>query len=214
MHSQSAITDFTYITQDKFSAAVHKTITEMALHAGTYPSPPVVLDPPSTPGTLSSLLKVWDDTLAKPIYEAQTGDLKNARATVQTAVTANGKYVNTIAKGDVAKLAESGFPVSKLHAPVGDLAAPNSVKVEKGDAHLTFYFNIETVEHARGYLIAYTPAANTETDPNNWTIRWAPSHTITLAGFVADTKYKFAACAAGSSKNLFFTHATTNLYAL
>ncbi|HEX7415548.1 MAG TPA: hypothetical protein VF411_16025 [Bacteroidia bacterium] len=207
MHKQHANTNFSAVLQDDLSPDAHNIINLMTANASIYTSPTIPLV------TVSRYLAAWDSTLNAAPYTGQTGDLKNNRTALEMALNTNGIYVNSIAKGDLAMLEKSGYTISVLHAPVGDLLAPTSVAVAKGTAALTFDFNIAVVLHAHGYLIAFTPVSNTVTDQNLWTIKWSHKHKNTFGGFVKGVEYKFAACGVGSTNNVFWTNSHTTLFA-
>ena len=207
MHKQHANTDFAHVLQDSLGPDVHNIINLMTANSGIYGSPTIPLM------TVSRLLGVYETALNAAPYAGQTGDIKNARTALEAALNTNGIYVNSIAKGDLAMLEKSGYPISVLIAHVGDLVAPTSVAMSKGAAALTFDINIAVVLHAHGYLFAFTPVSNTVTDPNLWTIRWSHKHKNTFGGFVKGVEYKFAACGVGSTNNVFWTNAHSTLFA-
>jgi len=207
MHKQHANIDFTAIAQADFSAAARLTVTELGINATVFPNPPVALP------MLTSQIDIWDGIIKKPEYSGKAADLKNARTTIEDSIRKNGIFVNGIAKGDTALLAKSGYPISKAHAPVGDLLPPDSLTVTNGTAPASFDIEIATVENARGYLFAFTPVSNTGSDPNLWTIKWSPKHINTFTGFASGTQYKFAACAVGSSNTVYWKNAPANLFA-
>lgn len=207
MQKQHANINFHDVIQGDLSPLAKLIVTDMTANAVTYPNPPVALT------VVTTQINAWDAIIAKADYPGKTGDLKNARTALETSLKLNGIFVNGIAKGDLALLAKSGYPVSKLHSPVGDLLPPASVTVSNGTAPTTFDVNIAVVANASGYLFAFAPVSNAGTDPNLWTIKWSATHTNTFSGFATGTQYKFAACAVGSSNNVFWTNAPSNLFA-
>lgn len=207
MQKQHANTDFSHVSQANFSKDTRLTVTELGLNPLVYPNPPVPLS------TLAGQIDNWDGILNRPDYPGKADDLKNIRTIIEGFIKENGIYVNSIAKGDLAKLAKSGYPLSKAHTPVGDLLPPDSVDITNGTAPGSFDIDIAIVDNAWGYLFAFTPASNTEKDPNLWTIKWSAKHTNTFGGFISGTQYKFAACAVGSSNNVFWKNAPNNLFA-
>jgi hypothetical protein len=178
----------------------------MTLNALVFPAPPVPI------GTLKGQIDAYELILEKPVYANRTVDLAAARATMSTALRSNGIYVNTVANGDAVKLGLSGYPLSKLPTPVGDLPAPVSVKIKNG-APLSFDFDIDTVEHAVGYLVALTPVSNTQLDPSLWRNVWSSRHIRTVNGNTRGTEYKFAVCAVGTTDNLNWLTSGTTLFA-
>ena len=207
MQKQHANINFHDVIQGDFSPLAKLIVTDMTANAATYANPPVAL----TAVTLQ--INAWDAIIAKADYPGKAGDLKNARTALEASLKLNGIFVNGIAKGDLAMLGKSGYPISKLHTPVGDLLPPDSVTVTNGTAPATFDINIAVVANAWGYFFAFAPVSNTGTDPNLWTIKWSAKHTNTFGGFITGTQYKFAACAVGSSNNVFWTNAPANLFA-
>ncbi len=207
MHKQHANTDFSAVKQGGFSEAARLTFTKLTLNALVFPNLPVTLT------ALGDQLDLWDLTYGKPYYDAQAGELGNIRTDIETSLKENGVYVNSIAKGDIAALQKSGYPISKLHTPVGDLLPPASVVITNGTAPASFDIDIAKVEHAVGYLVGFTPVTNTVNDPNLWTIRWSKTHTNTFTGFVTGTQYKFAACGVAASNTIYWTNSPANIYA-
>jgi hypothetical protein len=207
MHKQQALTDFSRVSQANFSTDTRLTVTELTQNSNVYPNPPITM------AILSGQIDVWDGIIKKPDYPGKANDLKNTRTLIEGSIKQNGTYVNSIAQGDLAKLAKSGYQISKAHTPVGDLLPPDSVDITNGTAPNTFDIDIAIVDNAWGYLFAFTPVSNTEKDPNLWTIKWSAKHTNTFGGFISGTQYKFAACAVGSSNNVFWKNAPNNLFA-
>jgi hypothetical protein len=203
---QKALIDFSDYKEDEIDTAARLIQTEMTTNAATYPSPPVTIL------TLKSQIDTYELVLEKPVYATRTADLGAARTLLNTTLRNNGIYVNTVADGDLVILGQSGYPVSKLPSPVGDLPAPVSVII-KNAGPLSFSFDIDTIEHAAGYLLALTPADNNELDPNLWRIVWSSRHTRTVGGNTRGTEYKFAACAVGTTDNLNWLTSGTRLFA-
>lgn len=207
MRKQHANIDFSDVKQDEFSTFAHKISSALNQSSTIYPSLPITLV------ILNPLIVKWDNIMGLTDYPGKTGDLKSARLAVETALKQNAVYVNNIAKGDTAMLEKSGYPISKLNSPIGELLPPDSVIVRNGTAPTTFDINIAVVDKVKGYLFAYTQVSNTSNDPNLWTIRWSAKHTNTFGGFISGTQYKFAACAVGSANTVFWTNAPANLFA-
>lgn len=206
MQKQKAIIDFTGYKEDVIDTVARKIQNEMTTNAATYPAPPVGI--PALKGQIDN----YELILAKPVYDTRTADLGAARVVINKSLHDNGVYVNTVSNGDLVKLGQSGYPISKSHTPVGDLPAPSSVKV-KNAGSLSFSFEIATVEHAVGYMVALTPVSNTEADPNLWRIIWSSRHTRTVGGNTRGTEYKFAVCAAGTTDNLNWLVSGNTLFA-
>ena len=207
MHKQNANIDFTGFTETEIVPAARQIQNEMTTNIILYPTPPVAIVL-----TLKGQIDAYEVILGKPIYDTKTADLHASRKTLNTSLHDNGLYVNGIAKGDLVKLGQSGYPISQLISPVGDLPAPASIKVSNGGS-LSFKLDIATVDHAVGYLIALTPVTNTETDPNLWRIVWSSRHSRTIGGNTHGTEYKFAACAVGTTDNLSWLTSGTTLFA-
>jgi hypothetical protein len=207
MIPQHAKTDFSHVSNDAIANDATTIVSQMTTNASIFPNPTIPL------ATVSQKITDYTTVLTAPIYPTQASDLAAARKLLEESLSANAKYVNTIANGDLVILGKSGYPISKLHTPVGDLAAPNSVKVTNGLIHGTFDMEIAIVPHAHGYLFAYTLTTNTDTNPNNWTWRWSSTHKNTFSGFTSGQQYKFAGCGAGSSDTLVWTNAPANKFA-
>lgn len=208
MQRQNAVIDFTRYGENEILPKGRVIHEEMTINAALYNNPPVPL--PVVKGHLDA----YELILNKPIYDTRTADLRAARLLVNSDLHDNGVYVNTIAIGDLVKLGKSGYPLTDLHSPVGDLDAPESVEFRNGESPLTFEFDIAKVDKADGYLIAFTPITNTDPDPNNWSTRYSKKHTRTVGTtLVHGTEYKAAACAVGSSNNLFWRNASKTVIA-
>ena len=207
MHKQSALIDFSHYSQPELGPAATIIYTDMTANPVTYPNPKVAMS------IFNNQIANWNTIYNKPDYDGKAGDLNKARTVLETSLRDNGIYVNSIAKGDLALLQKSGYPLSKLRTPVGDLLPPDSVDITNGIAPGTFDIDIAIVDNAWGYLLAFTAVSNTEKDPNLWTIKWSAKHTNTFGGFISGTQYKFAACAVGSSNNVFWKNAPNNLFA-
>jgi len=203
---QKALIDFTDYKEDDIDTLARTIQTEMTDHAALFPSPPVPIL------TLKGQIDAYELVLEKPIYPTRTVDLAAARTAMSTSLRNNGIYVNTVANGDPVILGQTGYPLSKLPSPVGDLPAPVSLEI-KNAGPLSFSFDIDTIEHAAGYLIALTPASNTELDPNLWRIVWSSRHTRIIGGNTRGTEYKFAACAVGTTDNLNWLTSGITLFA-
>lgn len=206
MRKQFALVFYGNYTKDEIDEVARLIQQEMATNAATYPAPPVPI--PILTAQIDNYVLIKD----KPLYANQSEDLAAARKLINESLHDIAVYVNTVAKGDLVKLGLSGCPVSELVGPVGDLPAPDGVEI-KNAGPLSFVFDIKTVLHAAGYLVALTPVANTETDPNLWRIAWSSRHTRTVGGNVDGTKYKFAVCAVGTTDNLNWFLSGTTLFA-
>jgi hypothetical protein len=206
MKKQNALIDYTHYTEDEIVDVARLIETEMTDHSATFPTPPVGIP------VLKGQLDNYELIKSAPVYPNKTEDLGAARTLINTTLRNNGIYVNTVANGDLVKLGLSGYPISKLPSPVGDLPALVSAEI-KNAAALSFSFKIATVEHAVGYLIAVTPVLNSETDPNLWRIVWSSRHTRTVGGFERGKEYKFAVCAVGTTDNLNWLISGTTLFA-
>ncbi len=203
---QKAIIDFTGYKEDDIDTVARLIETEMTTNVAIYPAPPVGIP------VMKGQIDAYELILGKPVYDTRTADLAAARTVLNTTLRNNGVYVNTEANGDLVKLGKSGYPLSKIPTPVGDLPAPVSCAI-KNAGPLSFSFDIDTVDNAGGYLIALTPASNTELDPNLWRIVWSSRHTRTAGGNVRGTEYKFAVCAVGTTDNLNWLTSGTTLFA-
>jgi hypothetical protein len=206
MKKQNALIDYTHFGENEIVDTGRLIESEMTTNAATFPDIPVGIP------VLKGQLDNYELIKSAPVYPNKTEDLGAARLLINTTLHDNGIYVNTVAKGDLVKLGLSGYPISKLPGPVGDLPAPVSVEI-KNAGPLSFLFNIDTVEHAVGYLIALTPVTNPELDPNLWRIVWSSRHTRTVGGNERGKEYKFAVCAVGTTDNINWLTSGTTLFA-
>src|SRR5437773_2452509 len=105
MHKQSAIIDFTGYAEDVIVGVSRLIQNEMTTNVLVYPTPPF-----AAATALKGLIDTYELVFDKPIYDTRTADLHAARVALNGALHDNGVYVNTIAKGNMTKLVQSGFP--------------------------------------------------------------------------------------------------------
>jgi hypothetical protein len=203
---QNAIINFTNYKEDEIDTIGRKIFNDLTTNIGTFPGLPVPLP------VLDGLITTYEGILEAPNYENRTNDLGAARVLLNSALHDDGVEVNVICKGNLVKLGLSGYPISKLAAPVGVLPAPVSAKIKNG-APLTFDFDIASVDNAAGYLVAITPVSNPETNPYLWRIVWSRSHTCSVGGNARGTEYKFAVCAVGAEDEVNWLLSGTTLFA-
>ncbi len=197
MHKAKILTNSTEFGQDEISTLVHEIKNSLATNIGSFPALPVA------PGVVLSQIGEYDRINGLAEYVGKTEDLAAERLIVDTTFHKNGVYINELADGNATILARSGYPRAKEPTPVGELPPPDGMKIGHGGLN-EFTFDIDVVEHAKGYLIAYTGVENPEANPYNWTLRWTSSHKATLGGFTNGKKYKFASAAVATALNVHF----------
>ncbi|KAK3605057.1 hypothetical protein CHS0354_000723 [Potamilus streckersoni] len=182
-------------------------ITKMTENAGVFPNLPVSLT------QVTAERNTYRDVFNSSEHAGRTGELQNARKALEVSLQKNGKYINDLADGNLEILEKSGYPIAKEHRHVGDLPAPEWLHVEilHGGG---FTFEVANVPNHWGYLIAYAEASDLEKNPNNWVKLWSPvPYSEFESGFKSGVKYKFAACAVGSSFKLAWVRGNEELIA-
>ncbi|HLG35357.1 MAG TPA: hypothetical protein VI757_10790 [Bacteroidia bacterium] len=142
---------------------------------------------------------------------ADTAAKDAARLVLEASLKSDGQYADIVTGNNVANKLLSGYHLTDIPSPVGELPAPNYVKVTDGNNAGEFDVDIAVVKKASGYLVAFTPESNTEPNPYNWTLRWTKKHTNTFTGYTSGTKYKIAAAAVGASSIVNFSNPVTRI---
>src|SRR4051812_10992734 len=114
-NKQSVIIDFSDYSEDDLGPTVDPIIEELTDNAVVYPDLPVDV------ATLTVQKGSYTTILGKAAYAGKAADLGGARLTLEGSLRDNGVYINTVAKHDPIKLAQSGYPLTKAAAPIGVL---------------------------------------------------------------------------------------------
>lgn len=127
-----AIIDFSGYTAPELGPVAQTIHDQMLANAATFTTPPVTM------AALAALITTYDTTQAARASRA-TADViafNTARAALEDALGLLGNYVNNIAKGDAAKVEQSGFPsyVTGHPASTAAPAAPADLRLRPGDA--------------------------------------------------------------------------------
>ncbi len=197
MRKATILVNSEHYKEDEISPLVHEIKDSLGTNIGLFPALSVA------PGTVQSQVVEYDRINGLAEYEGKAQDLAAQRLIVDTTFHKNGVYINELANGNTSTLAKSGYPRAKVPGPLGELPAPDGMAVGHGGLN-EFSFDIDVVEDAYGYLIAFTLATNPEANPYNWTLRWCSSHKVTLGGFTNGSKYKFAAAGVATELNIHF----------
>ncbi|KAK3604790.1 hypothetical protein CHS0354_000448 [Potamilus streckersoni] len=180
----------------------------MTENAGVFPKPEPSL------AVITDDANVFAVILAKPEYPGRTGDLKNARLDLEAKLKVLGQYVNNVAKGDEAILEKSGFPLSKVPSPHGDIPATTEAGVElDADGHFDIWATPPEADYY-GVIFAATVADNPDDDPSHWVFQYCATPEVTFTnGIVSGKKYKFAVAFVGSSEMLHWFHIGKMMFA-
>ncbi|KAK3582268.1 hypothetical protein CHS0354_023807 [Potamilus streckersoni] len=188
---------FAHTKQDDLAPVASYIVDTMGKNADVFSAPTPSL------AEVKKLIDAYSVVLGKTEYAGQTGDIHAARRTLEMALKQLGDYVNHIADGDEAILEKSGFPLSKVPRPHGDIPAPTEAGVT---AHPGGGFDIWAGLVDSGYygvLFAFTEVSNPDNNPYNWTMRYSSvPQTIISSGFIRGKEYRFAVAFVGSSDTL------------
>ncbi|MBI3878436.1 MAG: hypothetical protein HY301_00005, partial [Verrucomicrobia bacterium] len=101
-----AIIDFSGYTAPELGPVAQTIHDQMLANAATFTTPPVTM------AALAALITTYTTTLAARASRAKLDVIafNDARAALEAALALLGNYVNGVAKGDDAKVAQSGFP--------------------------------------------------------------------------------------------------------
>jgi len=186
---QKAIVDFTKVKDNDFIEVTQTIINKMTGNKD-FPSPVPTLT------VIQSSLKAYTDALGKcQDGNKQETAIKNQKRTVLADNLSHlGNYVNSIAEGDIVMLDGSGFKISKPHASVGILPAPEYLIVNPGANPGEVIMDIAKVPKALGYIGLYAPAPAPEDNREWYSILFTKSKG-TISGLKSGQKYVFKAAA-------------------
>lgn len=120
-----------------------------------------------------------------------------ARADLLTAMNVMAIQVNLQANGDLLKLQSSGLPLVK-QPQYHSQPIPTGLVIDNGtNGDLKVKVDSSPVGD-NGVVFAYTPATNTITDPNQWTLKPVNSHSIVLKALTPSVGYKVTAAYKGN----------------
>jgi len=130
---------------------------------------------------------------------------KNAKRKILEGMLAeNGNYVNLIANGDLVKLEGSGYPLTKVPAPVGILEQPSYFKVMDGIDPGSVKIENSPVAKSTGYIVLFyeikdgvpPPASDSE-----WQKCIFSKTTGLITGLKSGSKYMFKSAATSPEAN-------------
>lgn len=198
MFKQKAIIDFSRYENDEIDETCGTIHTKLVLNAADFPALPVGM------AAFLLLLNSYHTILIAPLYSDQTADLHAARKLLEDALRRNGVYVNTTADGDEVLLSKSGYPLSKVPEPIGQLEQARFKKVtsiSKG-----FEIEIEKVPHAEGYLVLTTAEKDSEpSDYSLWQWHYFPNTKGVIDDLVVSSRYKIVCVGLGTDPKLNFS---------
>ncbi|KAK3604910.1 hypothetical protein CHS0354_000573 [Potamilus streckersoni] len=207
MKKRKANLFFDRIKQAELAPLALKIVGDMTTNVAIFPKPEPALS------VITDLANTFAAILAKPEYPGRTGDLKNARIDLEAKLKVLGQYVNNIAKGDEAILEKSGFPLSKVPHPHGDVPVATEAGVELDeDGHFDIWATPPEAYYY-GVIFAATVSDNPDDDPTHWVFQYSPTPEVTFTnGIVGGKKYKFAVAFLGSSETLHWFHIGCHSY--
>ncbi|KAK3605126.1 hypothetical protein CHS0354_000795 [Potamilus streckersoni] len=196
---------FRNVKQAELAPLALKIVGDMTANVAVFPKPEPSL------AVITDDANVFAVILAKPEYPGRTGDLKNARLDLEAKLKVLGQYVNNVAKGDEAILEKSGFPLSKVPSPHGDIPATTEAGVElDADGHFDIWATPPEADYY-GVIFAATVADNPDDDPSHWVFQYCATPEVTFTnGIVSGKKYKFAVAFVGSKSLMKETHDSEN----
>lgn len=195
---QKAIINFRSYQEEELEPVTTIIINQMTTNALSFPALPVAV------ATMTTQIGAYSTILGKPEYAGKSADLAAARDIVEESLSSNGTYVNQVAKGNPVLLAKSGYPLTRIPQPVGPLPK-TTLKAKSTDNEGEFEYEIEGVTNADGYIIAFTRASNTETNPHKWQWHWSPKTKGLIQGQESSARYKLISVAVGTDPNLTFS---------
>ena len=195
MRGQKAVIGFTRYGEKDLIVVAQNIVNKM-------PSDPDFPNPTPPISSVKESLKDFKMALAKSIEGTkQDTAYKNEKKKELILKLSNlGEYVNTVANGDVTKIDGSGFPLTKLPAPIGTLPAPAYIHVTDNDNHGELAVDISYVPKASGYMVLYSEAPAPE-DLNDWHSTVFSKTKGELIDLKSATKYVFKAAAMSSTAN-------------
>jgi len=199
--------DFAEIKDAELSEFTQGVETGLTDNPVIFPAPPVAV------ATITTQRQDFENKLVKALNgnTADTAAKNAARVTLETSLKSDGRYADTATGSNVANKLLSGYKLSDLPNPVGELLAPDFMKVTDGNNAGEFDVDIAVVDKADGYLAAFAPESSTEPNPANWTIRWTKKHRATFTGFASGTRYRIAAAAVGASSIVNFSNPVSRI---
>ena len=199
MKKQKAIIDFSRVRDNDLTEAA--TLIHEKLNANP--------DFPTPSPTLPVFLTAIDDysaalVKAKDGTKQDTAD-KNAKRKILEGMMADlGNYVNTIADGDLVKLEGSGFPLTKVPAPIGILEQPSLFRVGEGIDPGTVKIEMGLVPRATGYIVLYYEVRSDGSVPGSdseWQSKLFSKTTGLITGLKSGKKYVFKSAATSPEAN-------------
>ncbi len=194
-----AITDFSRYQEDQIGPVAVIIGNSLTLNAADFPG--------LTFTGAQIITKAGDYTsiLGKPIYPSKTADLAASRILLETALHGNGIIVNTIANGNLVLLTKSGYPLTQPHVPAGPLPKALFKNIVSTTNPGEIDFTINTIPHAKGYMVCYLESAIAENDPHKWNWAWFTSASGLLKGLKGSVEYKIVCVGLGTDLSLSFS---------
>jgi hypothetical protein len=205
MHPQHANTDFSQFSESEFDEICGIIKNQLTANAADFPDLIVTMI------TFGTHLTTYRTIADSDIYPEKTADLRAARLVLENDLKLNGVYVNQVAAGNLVLLEKSGYPISKLHEPVGALAKGGFKKVTSIPGG--FEIELVKVEHAVAYIICVMITDELAIDGTRGVVNlmgtWPWFSTtktkLTIKNLKFSKKYSLAVVAIGTDPTLTFS---------
>lgn len=195
MYKPKAITCFKDVKDNDLNEKTTTILTKMTNN-------PDFKNPVPKLTVVQAALQAYLDALAKcPQGTKQDIAIKNnKKALLESELSHLGNYVNSIAEGNLVILDGSGFPISKPHAPIGLLTAPEYLILSPGPNPGEVIMDIAIVPKARGYVGLYASYPPPE-DNTQWHSILFTKSKGTVSGLKSGQRYAFKAAAVSTESS-------------
>jgi len=194
------ITDFREYHESELSDAVMLIINCLKMNSDLFIGLPVPVV------LLKKQLKKFNKIRNSPVYQGQTPDTKKSRSVLQKSLSANGKWLNDMAYGNVSLLTKTGYPFHEKSKAQGIL--PKTIltlTATKSPGRLKFAISIIRIQNIR-YGIMYTFADTPEKDPSKWRFYYCSKKDGIISDLVSKKEYKFVSFGMGSDNRLQYSN--------
>ena len=129
----------------------------------------------------------------------ETAVKKEKRNILTSLLRQEGAYVQITSGGNEAKILSTGFSVNKKASPVGQLNAPESLKITAGANEGSLQLTWKVVKHASAYIIAYTETPATDTSV--WIYKTITKRKFLVDELTSGKQYAFKVAGIGSDES-------------
>ena len=166
-------------------AAKSATIHDQMKNNPTFPAPAPPLDDIKLQRDVM-LSKLTDQKAAFNIYQQKTVELENEKDNLIGLLEAQGNYVDSVAKGDIAIILSAGYEVRKAPTPAGLLPAPLNALAQQGANSGDIIATWKSVKGAKSYVVDITFDIS---DESQWTYQATVTKTkCFIAGIDSGTR--------------------------